>query len=110
LTSVRGLAVALVAFAVRLAVLGAAFLAARAGLPGLTLLAVGRAGAACLGLRRFAAVLAVFARVPADRAGRGGVRFLREVFADEGRVEARAELRFGRLARLPVGRFLAMSV
>ena len=92
-------------------------LVARAGLGGLTVLdGACRAAARFGGAVRFAAFLGVLARFALVRAGFAAVRLFpvfRPVFLDVAaatRLVVREELRFGRLARPPVGRFLAMSV
>jgi len=107
-----------------LAVLAAASFAGRAGFATRAgaRLAAGRVGRArrvvallrtCLG-DLLGAFLAAFARVfvwlVAVRAGLAGARFLLVFFPAVGRAAARGELRFGRLVRLPVGRFLAITV
>jgi hypothetical protein len=61
-----------------------------------------RAGAGA----RFAVFRAALARVRPLPAALAVARFL----PGDGRAAAREELRFGRLARLPVGRFLAITV
>ena len=94
-----------------------AALGARAGLGGFAVLEGARRAAARLGgAVRLAAFLGVFARFAAARAGFAAVRLFpafRPLFLDVAaatRLVVREELRFGRLARPPVGRFLAMSV
>lgn len=99
----------------------AAALGARAGSGGFAAREGGRRAAARLGgAVCLAAFLGVFARFAAARAGFAGVRLLavfRPLFLEVAaatrlvvRLVVREELRFGRLARPPVGRFLAMSV
>jgi hypothetical protein len=104
--------------------LGAAGLAAaffvRAGLGGFTVLDGARRAAARFGgVVRLAAFLGVFARFAVARAGLAAARpfrVFRPVFLDAAPATRRfvppeeEELRFGRLVRPPVGRFLAMSV
>jgi hypothetical protein len=95
-----------------------AALGARAGLGGFAVLEGARRAAVRLGgaVVRLAAFLGVFARFAAARAGFAAVRLFpafRPPFLDVAaatRLVVREELRFGRLARPPVGRFLAMSV
>ena len=116
-----GFAAGFAAAAVGLAVFGAGFFAAGWPIPDGARLAAARFASAGRTTRVFfAALLGAFLGRTALRVvfARLLARLLnaRRFFADRGevlvarRAAARGELRFGRLALLPVGRFLAMAV
>ena len=99
--------------------LGAGALVVLAALTGFGVFAVRdgarRAAARFAGAGRFGAFFGAFARFAAARAGFAAPRPFRPVlpaFLEAAAATRREEdeLRFGRLARPPVGRFLAMSV